>query len=187
MKVLILILLFPLLAQAQYPSPLPASGTITFNQIFNWMLAAKEMPLTETQASLGDERVFYESIKLLNEASHLTDKTATFNISDWYGYARNDQSNPFGMDSVIVDANYKGARNAACSGCSTPVNCGLKLFFTPPLAVGTIMYRRKDRTGAALYNGSYAGVTNGARFYIYVDSIGDPLPGEVVEIGTCIN
>jgi len=76
-KILLLIYLLMYFAPtfAQYPSPLPSSGQISIQQIYNWMNAAGEMPYSTSY-----------SINTLNSASHLTDKTAPYSLSDWYGY-----------------------------------------------------------------------------------------------------
>ena len=60
--------------RAQYPAALPSSGAISIKTISDWMLAAGEIT-TGTY-----------SISSLNSKSHLTDKTAPFSLSDWYGY-----------------------------------------------------------------------------------------------------
>jgi len=75
-KILILIsLLFQVaLCPAQYPANLPSSGTISLQQVSNWMLAAGE---------IGGNNY---SMSYLNSASHLSDKTAPYSLSDWRGY-----------------------------------------------------------------------------------------------------
>ena len=60
--------------RAQYPAALPSSGAISVKAISDWMLVAGEIT-TGTY-----------SISSLNSKSHLTDKTAPYSLSDWYGY-----------------------------------------------------------------------------------------------------
>jgi len=62
------------MAKAQYPAALPSSGAISVKAISDWMLTAGEIT-TGTY-----------SISNLNSLSHLTDKTAPYSLSDWYGY-----------------------------------------------------------------------------------------------------
>lgn len=61
-------------AEAQYPAPLPSSGPISIQSVYNWMQAAGE--ISTGPYSLSD----------LNSHSHLADKTAPYSLSDWYGY-----------------------------------------------------------------------------------------------------
>ena len=70
---LYLLLLFSTV-RAQYPAALPSSGAISVKAISDWMLTAGEIT-TGTY-----------SISSLNSLSHLTDKTAPYSLSDWYGY-----------------------------------------------------------------------------------------------------
>jgi len=74
----ILIVLYLLLgvatAWAQYPANLPSSGTISLQQVSNWMLASGE---------IGGHNY---SVSYLNSVSHLSDKSAPYSLSDWYGY-----------------------------------------------------------------------------------------------------
>jgi len=72
--VFIYLLLLYTMAKAQYPAALPSSGAISVKAISDWMLAAGEIT-TGTY-----------SISTLNSLSHLTDKTAPYSLSDWYGY-----------------------------------------------------------------------------------------------------
>jgi len=74
----ILIILFLILqlstVRAQYPNPLPSSGPLDVQTIYNWMQAAGENPGSY-------------SISGMNSKSHLLDKTAPYSLSDWYGYS----------------------------------------------------------------------------------------------------
>ncbi|ADQ79235.1 hypothetical protein Palpr_1087 [Paludibacter propionicigenes WB4] len=60
--------------RGQYPAALPSSGAISVKAISDWMLTAGE--ITAGTYSISD----------LNNKSHLTDKTAPYSLSDWYGY-----------------------------------------------------------------------------------------------------
>jgi len=72
--VFIYLLLLYTMAKAQYPAALPSSGAISVKAISDWMLTAGEI----TTATY--------SISSLNSLSHLTNKTAPYSLSDWYGY-----------------------------------------------------------------------------------------------------
>lgn len=81
MKNLILLLSILTLAlstRAQIPNKLPTSGTLSMGQIADYMVTLGEMTPAQRAAPF--------SLQLLNSLSHLSDKTAPYSISDWYGY-----------------------------------------------------------------------------------------------------
>ncbi|MES2372557.1 MAG: hypothetical protein V4557_08255 [Bacteroidota bacterium] len=75
----ILLLVMGLAAKAQYPAALPSSGPLSTDMIKDWMYAAGEITFAEYSGAT--------SLAFLNSKSHLTDKTAPYSISDWYGYS----------------------------------------------------------------------------------------------------
>ena len=81
------------LCSAQYPTALPSSGSISIQQISNWMLAANEISANNY------------SISYLNSKSHLADKTAPYSLSDWYGYT------PACFTPSISSVSYSGSRS----------------------------------------------------------------------------
>jgi len=94
-KILIFIsLLFQVvLCSAQYPTALPSSGSISIQQISNWMLAAGEISANNY------------SISYLNSKSHLADKTAPYSLSDWRGYT------PACFTPSISSVSFSGTRS----------------------------------------------------------------------------
>lgn len=108
MRLLIFLLLFGLKGFSQ--SKLPTSGPITLKQIALVMYAYGEIsPLV-----LDDPY----SIAQLNAASHLTDKTAPFSLSDWYGYTGTFSSAL--MDTIVLRNNCPDGYLASSGMYSMP-------------------------------------------------------------------
>ena len=75
--ILLISILVSTKAFAQYPNPLPGSGSLSVQQIAAWMQAAGEISSTSNVSLSG-----------LNAASHLNKHLLPFSIMDWYGYSK---------------------------------------------------------------------------------------------------
>jgi hypothetical protein len=99
MKRLIIIIFICIAGTAfsQYPNPLSSSGSLSINDITEWMKAAGEITST-APASLSS----------LNSASHLINHTQPFSIYDWYGYSKTSVTPPTSVNNTVYFYIYNG-------------------------------------------------------------------------------
>lgn len=151
MKKIIFLLLISIKCYSQ--TSIPSSGAITMTQIATVMYNLGEISYAATLVPY--------SLSYLNSASHLTDKTAPFSISDWYGYA---SDGPTEWSSLYV---LSEAPEASCYSGTSPMT-----IYTPTGTIGNGIYVYTDlalTTKAPI--GSYAIGSN----YYFISTTGDAI------------
>lgn len=161
MRLTILILLFAFKSFGQ--TSLPSSGALTMHQIATVMANLGEISPIYTEPGTS------YSISFLNGASHLSDKTPPYSISDWYGYSGAGIVYTFNLYAYNSDPNLI---------CSTFGGSPVLYSNYAALNVGSTVYSDNTLTTPAA-NGAYRYTSSSTSRTITV------LSGVVTEVNFC--
>ncbi|MBC7616982.1 MAG: hypothetical protein H7202_13025 [Pedobacter sp.] len=161
MKKLIILFLLSFVLNSFAQTSIPSSGAITINQIATVMYNLGQITLAEKNGAL--------SISFLNGKSTLSDKTAPYSLSDWYGYGASS------FYTWVFDAyNASGGEAGSCtSGSPTTMYSS-----SSSLGLSVVLYTNTSLTTPAP-NGSYRISDN--RYYVSSYTVA----GQITSTGSC--